>query len=142
MLEGIFESTSFLSLVFLLLAEATSGHKASQDRSKYQAARKVFRVHLPFPVTESSALQQQNVEMGQTTAFRRRKDIHLSHNVRLTSPSSFSPLVNFHTANVSLKPQAPPHAPKPRAPKSKHFQSVTGGKPCHPVIFTHAYTIQ
>ena len=44
-----------------------------------------------------------------------------------------SELKFLHTANVSLKSQAP---------KPKHFQPVTGGKPRHPVIFTHAYTIQ
>jgi len=37
---SIFKSTSFLSSVSLSLAEATSGHKASQDRSMHQAAPK------------------------------------------------------------------------------------------------------
>jgi hypothetical protein len=31
-------------------------------------------------IDQSIRLRQQNVEMGQTTTFRRRKDIHLSHN--------------------------------------------------------------
>jgi len=44
---GISESTSCLSLVFLSLAEATSGHKASPDRSMHQAARK-FCQSTPF----------------------------------------------------------------------------------------------
>lgn len=91
---GIFESTSFLSLVFLLLAGATSGTKASQDRSTYQAARKVFRAHFPFPLTEFSAEKRgngpNNNQKAQGHAHVPQRETNLSILVFTPSKPSYS----------------------------------------------------
>jgi hypothetical protein len=81
---GVSEST-FSSFVFPSLAEATPGHKASQGRPMYQAARKILEHTFSLSVTESWADKRGNGPnkdlqkvQGQVPVPRREIDLPFS----------------------------------------------------------------